>query len=303
MVDEIPAYAPSGEGDHWFVKVRKRRLSTPQLTRALARATGCNERDIGVAGRKDSYAVTTQWVSLPCEPVVPEDDRIELLDVSRHGNKLRLGHSHGNRFTIRWTGVVPDAAERMPALLERTAAGLPNYFGPQRFGRDARGVQQSLRQLEASRARKNELRFAVSVIQSVLFNRWLGQRVEDGFLHEALLGDVLKKRETGGLFACESPEIDTPRVASGEVDPTGPIYGPKMWAPEGVAGEREAETRDQSPLTPENWAKMAKWGKGSRRLARVVPADVEWSIEDDVLTAQFSLPPGAYATTVMAAWS
>ena len=303
MVDEIPAYAPSGEGDHYFVKVRKRRLSTSQLTRALAKAADCNERDIGAAGRKDSYAVTTQWLSLPCKPIAPDDDRIELLEIVKHNHKLRMGHSHGNRFTIRWVDVHPEAAQRMPALIERTTRGLPNYFGPQRFGRDARGVPQSLRQLHAARARKKELRFAVSVVQAVLFNQWLGARVRDGLLHSAVLGDVLKKRETGGLFESEDPGIDAQRVFESELDPTGPIYGPKMWSPGGVAGEREESIRAQAPLSEDEWTKMAKWGKGSRRVARIVPQNVECHIEDGALTAQFTLPPGAYATTVLAAWA
>ena len=303
VVDELPAYPPSGAGDHWFIHVRKRSLSTPQLTRILAQTSGCAERDIGIAGRKDSHAVTTQWISLPCEPVPPDDDRIEFIDVQRHNHKLRLGHSKGNRFTIRWIGVDPAATERLPELVQMSTQGLPNYFGPQRFGRDGRGVDQSRRQLGFPRAKKNQLRFPVSVLQAALFNQWLGRRVEDGLLHTALEGDILKKRETGGLFESEEPGVDSERVQQGHVDPTGPIYGPKMWAPPGEAGVREQVIRDRSVLTAEEWERMARLGKGSRRLARVVPTELEWSLDQDELTIRFSLPPGSYATVILAAFS
>ena len=146
--------------------------------------------------------MTTQWISLPCEPVPPDDDRIEFIDVQRHNHKLRLGHSKGNRFTIRWIGVDPAATERLPELVQMSTQGLPNYFGPQRFGRDGRGVDQSRRQLEVPEPEEScvcSQRFAGG-----LFNQWLGRRVEDGLLHTALGGDILKKRETGGLFEAKS---------------------------------------------------------------------------------------------------
>ena len=76
VVDEIPAYPPSGQGDHRFVRIKKRGLTTPDMVRKMARAAQCSERDIGVAGRKDKYAITTQWISLPVDPRQPDDDRI-----------------------------------------------------------------------------------------------------------------------------------------------------------------------------------------------------------------------------------
>src|SRR6185369_3264042 len=149
LVDEVPAYAASGKGEHQYVLVRKRLLTTPELVRRVARAVGVNERDIGYAGLKDKYAITTQWLSLSSKTAVtPELDLgpgVEVLQVTRHDNKLRTGHLLGNRFTITLVGVHVDALARANAIAERLRdQGLPNYFGAQRFGHGGRNLTDAI---------------------------------------------------------------------------------------------------------------------------------------------------------------
>ncbi|MGE3547410.1 MAG: tRNA pseudouridine(13) synthase TruD, partial [Kofleriaceae bacterium] len=124
VVDEVPMYAPSGTGDHVFVRIEKRGMNTIAAVGALARALGVAERDVGVAGMKDRHAVTRQWLSLP-PPIHPEQLQalslvgITVLETARHGHKLRTGHVRANRFVLRVRGVAPDAAERARAILAR----------------------------------------------------------------------------------------------------------------------------------------------------------------------------------------
>lgn len=298
QVEEIPAYLPSGDGPHWYVRVRKQGLGTPEVVRLLANAAGCGSRDVGFAGRKDKHAITSQWISMPVEPVDPGDARVELLEVSRHGNKLKLGHLRGNRFQIRLVDCEAPA-ERLPALLDRVAQGIPNYFGPQRFGRgDA--LQQGMGLLENPKRRVRDPRFLASVVQSAVFNRWLADRVQDELLSVALLGDILKKRETGGLFECEDITVDVPRVTAGELDPTGPMVGPKMRAATGPAGERELAAFAAFGLDdPVRVRTLGRFAPGTRRVARLVPADVSYTLGPD-LVLRFTLPKGAFATTLLA---
>jgi tRNA pseudouridine13 synthase len=130
-VDEELPYAPSGAGDHVFVRIEKRGMTSPDAARAIARALGVRDRDIGIAGMKDRRAVTRQWMSLP-PPVTPEQalaldlsraspgagpSGVRVLEAVRHGHKLRTGHVRANRFTLRVRGAVPDAAERARAIL------------------------------------------------------------------------------------------------------------------------------------------------------------------------------------------
>lgn len=297
VVDEVPAYAPSGEGEHHFVQIRKAGLSTPEAVDRMARAAGCDRRAIGYAGRKDKHAITTQWLSLPCEPVAPDDDRIALLAHARHERKLRLGHLAGNRFTLRLVGLHPDAAARLPALIEAIERGVPNYYGPQRFGR--RGLAEALAFAAAPKRRVRDPKFLASVLQSAVYNRWLGDRVRDGLLDTAIEGEVLRKRDTGGVFVSEDAAVDGPRVAAGEVDPMGPMPGPKLMAAGGEAAARE-EAAAAAYSTDLTLAPLGRWAPGVRRVARVVPEGFEAAFEGEALVVRFTLPSGCYATTVLA---
>ena len=62
-VDEIPAYSPSGAGEHLFVHFEKTGLDTKEAVRRIARALEVEPRDAGFAGLKDRHAITTQWAS------------------------------------------------------------------------------------------------------------------------------------------------------------------------------------------------------------------------------------------------
>jgi tRNA pseudouridine13 synthase len=138
-VDEVPLYPPSGRGEHLFVRIEKRSITTREALHRLGRALGTPPATLGVAGQKDARAVTTQIVSLPG---VPEDrvknltlDGLRVLSVARHSNKLRVGHLKGNRFEIRYAGAgganLAAAREVLSALQER---GVPNAYMGQRFG-------------------------------------------------------------------------------------------------------------------------------------------------------------------------
>ncbi|MEE2788614.1 MAG: tRNA pseudouridine(13) synthase TruD [Myxococcota bacterium] len=306
IVDEIPAYEPKGDGHHWYVQIRKRGMSTKAAQRLLADAAGVDPRDIGFAGRKDALAITTQWFSLPAQPVDPKHDDLEILQENRHANKLRIGHLRGNRFKICLRDVHPEAAARLPALTDVIARGVPNYFGPQRFGADGRGLAQSWAWLTNGRYRRKnrwiDRRFSASVVQAALYNRWLGARVHDHLFERALCGDVYKKRETGGLFIGTATSEEQQRLDGGEIDATGPLFGPKMKAATEDAGRREEAIRTECGLEDKHWQVLGRSAAGGRRVARIVPQAFTWSANDSdaTVTMQFVLPPGAFATNILA---
>jgi tRNA pseudouridine13 synthase len=123
QVDELPAYLPSGEGEHLFLWVEKENVAAEQLPRHIARCLKVDAREIGVAGLKDRRAITRQWVSVPAIAAdrVPDinTDRIRVLQQQRHGNKLRTGHLRGNRFSI----LIRDGAPP-PASTEAAPTGI-----------------------------------------------------------------------------------------------------------------------------------------------------------------------------------
>lgn len=145
VVEEVPLYAACGTGTHVYFTVEKQGMTTPAAVQQIARRLGRKPYDVGFAGMKDAHAVTRQMMSV--EHVDPERvaglelPRLRVLSVSRHTNKLKLGHLAGNRFRIRIREVavrMEEAARRAEQVLEvLQRRGVPNYFGPQRFG--ARG--------------------------------------------------------------------------------------------------------------------------------------------------------------------
>lgn len=307
-VDEVPAYLPSGAGPHLYLRVEKRGRTTRDAVRALAQALGVPERDAGCAGLKDKDAVTTQWLSFPVardpDPAALAAPGLRVLEVSRHQNKLRTGHVRANRFTLAVRG--GDLARARACAGALAARGLPNFFGPQRFGAAGRNaaVGRALvtgeRTPEAGRAARDRFlrRLSLSAYQSLLFNRWLAERMADGLFAAALAGDVMKKLDTGGLFTCEDPATDGPRVERFEISPAGPMFGHALRLAAGEAGAREARLLEAEGIALADFARGGGEAEGTRRAARL---RVEVALEplEDGYRAAFELPRGAYATVVM----
>ncbi len=141
FVEELPAYEPSGEGEHVYLFIEKTGISTVHLVRIVARHFGVRRMDVGVAGLKDRHAVTRQLVSVHVPGKKPEDfpplehEGVTVLWVDRHTNKLRRGHLTGNRFIIRVRETEPTAVVRAQRVLDVLARkGVPNRLGEQRFG-------------------------------------------------------------------------------------------------------------------------------------------------------------------------
>lgn len=310
FVDEEPAYLPSGTGDHVFVRIEKRGLTTAQAVDRIARALVINARDVGVAGLKDRHAVTRQWLSLP-PPVTPEAaralalDDITILEAARHGHKLRTGHVRANRFVLRVRGVGDDGEARARAILDVLASppGAPNWYGEQRFGRDGDNAERGLAIVRGERLPRDRklARLLVSALQSKLFNDWLVARLSDGLYARVLAGDILHKRG-GGQFVCEDPGIDEPRLLAGEVGITGPMFGDRMRRPTdgSEAARREQRILEAAGLTGDAFASVRAIAEGTRRDAAIeVGAPAVRTLEPGVLEVAFSLPGGAYATAVM----
>lgn len=137
-VEEIPAYQPSGSGEHLYVLVEARGLTTDACAERLARACAVPFSAVGFAGRKDRHAITTQWFSIHGgeEARLAElaGDGLSVLRADRHRNKLKPGHLRGNRFRVELE-LGAGASDELRAHLDRLGTdGVPNRFGPQRFG-------------------------------------------------------------------------------------------------------------------------------------------------------------------------
>lgn len=316
VVEELPAYLPSGEGEHLFLWIEKRDVSAEYLTGQLSRALGISRDAIGMAGQKDRRAVTRQWVSVPGEAearlTALEDlaaqGLVRVLSSSRHRNKLRPGHLVGNRFEVRVRTADPHAFEIASRIAESVRAqGVPNRYGDQRFGigdetlqwgRDLLSGARTSRDIDPRR-RRWFLRFALSAVQSDLFNAVVQVRQTQGLLHRVVEGDVLQVIASGGCFTTEDPAVDQLRVDAREVIPTGPMFGVKMKSPLGEALSLEQSVLDASGLKLQHFEPFSQLMQGARRAVVVYPQNVEVLADPLGVRLAFSLPPGAYATTVL----
>jgi tRNA pseudouridine13 synthase len=310
VVDELPAYEPSGAGDHWYVRLEKRGMNTRDAALAVARFTKIPERDIGYAGMKDRHGVTTQWLSVPARAAAPETwtlpDGVKLVAVSRHNNKLRTGHLRGNRFKIGLVGTHPEGAERARAVFARlTERGHVNYFGSQRFGRDGRNVADAVAWLTGRaplpRGRERFLsKLYTSALQSEIFNRYATRRVTAG-LDRLLAGEVVRLQGAGASFVVEDVEREMPRYTAHDLCLTGPMPGPKMRAAKADAAQLEAEVLADLELTDAALAELGRHAPGTRRDLLVRPE--AWAVHDDAeakrLRLEFELPAGSYATVLV----
>lgn len=303
QVDEVPLYPAAGSGDHWYVRIRKRGLTTRDAIEAVARASGMPASEIGSAGMKDKHAVTTQWLSAPARASAPDswqlDSGLELVEWSRHTNKLRTGHAKGNHFRIRLHGVeAPERASAIAAEINRT--GLVNYFGAQRFGHGGTNLRRALEWADRKgRGSRFHRKLWSSVLQSEIFNRYATARADRG-VDRLLLGDVVRLDGSRSLFAVTDPDAELSRMIERDIHLTGPIIGPKMRAASGEPAEMEA--RAASFLTSEQLAILARFADGTRRDLLVWPEKLSVEIAADALVLSFYLPSGSYATEVVRAF-
>jgi tRNA pseudouridine13 synthase len=305
-VEEVPSYEPCGSGDHLYLWIEKRGVAPEFFTRTVAQRLGTHPGNIGTAGLKDRHAVTRQWVSVPieCESNVSKLDGggIRVLKTGRHTNKLKPGHLRGNRFRI----LVRDAQQgpHVDAILERIRThGMPNFYGPQRFGRDGGTVELGLQCLAGKASRRIRpflFRFALSAVQSLLFNDYLARRMRDGLYRTVLEGDVMAKWPLGGMFVAKDVAAEQLRFDAKETVTAGPMFGKKTYPAEGLAAEREAEVLRDNKLSMASFGGFGKLVLGTRRHNLVYLDDLAATWEPEGLRLSFTLPAGSYATVLLA---
>lgn len=314
VVEEQLGFEPAGEGEHLWLWVEKRGMNTDALSRELTARLGVSASLISFSGLKDRQALTRQWFSvhttalwtLGADWFSVESGQFRVLRAERGARKLRRGAHAANRFSITLRDVrgEPDAIE---ARLQQIAAhGVANYFGPQRFGHGARNIGQGLALLasrRSGRARRRDNRESlwISALRSALFNQVLASRVHDRTWASCLTGDVLQLDGRSALFMPDPLDAEiAPRLARGELHPTGPLPGDGESVVNGAVLAQEAEV-----LAP--WQQIcadlaALRVPAQRRALRLMLQAPAWHWPSaDVLVVEFGLTAGAFATSVLQA--
>ena len=310
-VDEIPAYPPSGEGDHLLLHIKKRDHTTKHAVGLISRALNADPSRSGWAGLKDRHAITTQWISVfganADDAQAIEVPGVHILDAKAHARKLRTGHLKANKFCLVLRDVPEDRINDVGRVLKRLREhGMPNYYGEQRFGRDGNNADRARAWIvdggKAPRGRF-ERKLLVSALQSELFNACVAERVAERGLGDVEQGEVMRKEDTGGVFFADDVALEQARSDRWETSPMGPMFGDDMRWPTDDALLREEVLLKRFGLERSHLHAMKKSGAGTRRVVRVRPlnATIEHLVQDTGTAVQlrFTLPKGTYATTII----
>lgn len=305
FVSEQLSFEPEGSGQHLLLRVRKRAANTEWVARRLADLAGISTRDVGFAGLKDRHSVSEQWFSLdlpqgaPVPDFGPCADEFQVIAVARHSRKLKRGGLKTNHFKIRVKELQGDGDEVQHRLQSVRAAGVPNYFGPQRFGVDESNLRLAHAMLVEGQRIKHRARraFAYSAARGFLFNLVLSRRIEEESWDHLLPGDVANLDGTRSTFTVGEPDAELEaRVGQMDIHPTGPLWGAGESQAEGqVLGLERAECGAHPLALGLEKSKLSP----ARRSLRLPVRELEWSLEPGVLTLSFRLTAGGYATSVL----
>jgi tRNA pseudouridine13 synthase len=155
---------------------------------------------------------------------------------------------------------------------------VPNYFGTQRFGHGGGNVEHGRAMLAREiRVRSPTMKgLYLSAVRAYVFNEVLALRIERQLWGRTLPGDVMD--EAGR--------------------PTGPLWGRGRVS---TTDEAQALENGVAERHAAVCVGMEHAGLDQERRALVaIPADLSWAWpQADRLVLEFSLPAGAYATSVL----
>jgi tRNA pseudouridine13 synthase len=302
IVEEDLGFAPAGTGQHVLLKIRKRDANTQWVARELARICRCRAMDVGFAGLKDRRAVAVQWFTVPKSAqslaawASVSTSEFEVLEAHAHSRKLPRGALAGNRFLIRVreaSATDQDITNRVESIRRR---GVPNYFGPQRFGRGGSNLLRIAAGLKA--LGPAERGFVLSAARSLIFNSVLAERVREGSWEHLEVGDVANLDARGSVFAVDQmDETLQERSRRLDIHPTGPMWG--RGVPLSKRRVLELESRAAAQFAPASeLVETAGMGQ-ERRSLRLAVRDLEWTRDSDAVVLGFWLARGSFATTVL----
>jgi tRNA pseudouridine13 synthase len=241
---------------------------------------------------------------MPADFVGSGGEGFEVLEAHAHRRKLPRGALAGNDFRIMLRGVTGEPAA-IEARLERLRShGVPNYFGPQRFGREL----SNLAVLSGGSPPRDGRGFVLSAARSLIFNAVLAERVERGSWDRLLVGDRANLEGRNSNFLVEAVDIALEqRLAALDLHPTGPMWGTGDGGTRAAVAELEEMVAGRYPALQEML--RVEGMEPARRPLRAVVRDLAFAwmpsgVAPGSAPAQdcelrFSLRSGSFATVVL----
>ncbi len=304
IVKEELGYDLSGDGEFVAVKIRKTDANTLFVGEKLAEFAGISAKNMSYAGLKDRHAVTEQWFCLHLAGKETPDfsqfqlDSVEIIAVTRHNRKIRVGSLAGNHFELLLREV--KKSDDLTARLQQIqAVGFPNYFTEQRFGRDGHNLTQAQRWAKGEISVKDRKKrsFYLSAARSEIFNLVVSNRIELGLTQQVLENDLMQLAGSNSWFVAKAEELAelNKRLDLQDILLTAPLVGENSTTQIVSEYEQKIVVEHQDLL-----ALMAKERMNSARRAMFCkPQHFEWLFEEEGLRLKFFLDAGSYATALV----
>lgn len=308
FVEECLSFDLTGEGEHLFLKLEKKLLTTLSVQGLIARWANVPRKHVSYSGLKDKYAVTQQWFSVylpgkenPSVDALEQMAEIKVLECSRHQKKLRIGAHKENYFSLTLREI--ENSNLLESNLHKVVnSGVPNYFGEQRFGHDRNNlnVANEVFLQKSKKLKRHQEGMYLSAVRSFIFNLMVSQRVANSTWDQYQSGDIV---QLNGSHSCFFPEawddVLQARLQQYDIHLTAPLIGEDSWQEGEQENHRQFE-EDVLKLHAEWTAYFKNKMKAVRRSMRVVPRDMTWQwLQDNTLKLNFYLPTGSFATAVL----
>ncbi|HLD38754.1 MAG TPA: tRNA pseudouridine(13) synthase TruD [archaeon] len=272
------------EGPYALAILRKRGITTKDAIKFIRRNFNLKKDEIGYAGLKDKFALTTQYITVKGDIKDIKTDKLELTKIGYTDRMMQVGELVGNKFTISLRNCKNPG--NVAVIDEIKKRYMPNYFGPQRFGNhgdnhevgrliltgnyekaldliNKRGCEKSFDEIS-----KKTLKFFIHAYQSFLFNKIL---------------DIYISKYSKACF------VEFPLVG----------YDTKLK--KDFASQQLKKLMEKDKISPKNFyvRSLNLRCNGSFRRAFVKVSDLSYKIEGSSLVLTFILPKGSYATTLL----
>ncbi|TBR43467.1 tRNA pseudouridine(13) synthase TruD [Marinomonas agarivorans] len=316
-VEEVLDFTFEGTGEFLYLYIEKQGMNTDYLAKLLAKHADLPASKVTYSGVKDRHAVTRQWFCLHVLNKQPdftdfmekvseqlrEHEVVRIIKQARHLKKLKIGSHKKNHFIIRLRrldGPTEDLENRLALV---SLAGVPNYFGPQRFGIDGNNLKQGIEWLSKNPNHRRRLSktesFWVSAVRSWFFNQALSEQVKAGIWNRVFVDDRVQTTET--LSQRKVNTIDASllkHLHHLDLHPLMPLANETALQDTSSVRAtcmKQAWVDAQSVLD----SLLSLGLNREDRPTRLHPENMQWQIVDTQLILQFTLPKGSFATSVL----
>lgn len=134
IVEEIADHKIIKNGPYKLYTLEKEAVDTFKLLDTMSRNNNIPRKDIGIAGIKDTHAISIQYLTIPSEFSLENEYNAWVNFLGYVDKPISLGDLTSNKFIITVREIDEEELTQALENSKNIKYGLPNYFDTQRFG-------------------------------------------------------------------------------------------------------------------------------------------------------------------------